>query len=255
MHQDLTYRLTVACLRVLIAVLGLRIDVRGADKLPAHGGAVLAANHIGYLDFALLGLVGRERRRWVRFLAKSGVFESPLVGWAMRAMRHIPVYREQGAGAVRQAERLLAEGEVIGVYPEATISRSFLIKPLASGAAAMAIAAQVPLVPVVTFGAHRVITVDGQRGWRRGIPVLVRVGEPLHPAADADPETVSAELQRRLRELLNEALEDYPREGAVGAWWLPQQWGGGAPGPALAARLDEEGLARVAQRRARRREL
>ncbi len=117
----------------------------------------------------------------------------------------------------------------------------------------MAIATQVPLVPIVMFGAHRVLTVDGQRGWRLGIPVLVRVGEPLHPAADADPETVSAELRRRLQGLLDEALEEYPREGAEDAWWLPQEWGGGAPAPALAARLDEEGLARVAERRARRR--
>ena len=253
MRGNLIYRLTAAGLRVVIAVLGLRIDIRGAHNVPARGGAVLAANHIGYLDFALLGLVGRERRRWVRFLAKSGVFEPPLVGWAMRAMRHVPVDREQGAGAVRQAERLLAAGEVVGVYPEATISRSFLIKPLAAGAAAMSIATQVPLVPIVMFGAHRVLTVDGQRGWRLGIPVLVRVGEPLHPAADADPETVSAELRRRLQVLLHEALEDYPREGAEDAWWLPEEWGGGAPPPALAARLDEEGLARVAERRARRR--
>ena len=248
-----TYRAVIGALRVLFAGLRLRIDVRGAEQIPCTGGAVLAANHLGYLDFALLGYLGRERGRFVRFLAKSGVFEAPLLGRAMRAMRHVPVDREQGAGAVRQAERLLEEGEVVGVYPEATISRSFLVKPLASGAAAMAIAAQVPLVPVVTFGGHRLLTVDGQWSLRWRTPVLVRVGEPLLAAPGDNPRAVTAELRLRLEALLDEAIRDYPRAGHDGAWWLPQRWGGSAPAPAIAARLDDKALARLRARRAARR--
>jgi 1-acyl-sn-glycerol-3-phosphate acyltransferase len=247
---EATYRAVAASARGLFGLLGLRLDVRGAEHLPATGGAVLAANHIGYLDFALLGYLGRQRGRFVRILAKSGVFELPVLGLAMDAARHVPVDREQGAGAVLRARRLLDQGEVVGLFPEATISRSFLVKPLAPGAAALAIACQVPLVPVVTFGGHRVLTVDGRWSHRRGTPVLVRVGEPLSPATGADPHAVAGELRAGLSAMLEEAIRDYPRQGADGAWWLPESWGGSAPDPELAARLDAEALARSAARRA-----
>ena len=232
-------------MQLLVDVLGLRIDVQGAERVPTTGPAVLASNHVGYLDFAVLGFLGRQRGRHVRFLAKSGVFEAPVVGRAMRAMRHVPVDREQGAGALRQAERLLIAGEVVGVYPESTISRSWQVKPLASGAAAMAVATGSPLVPVVTFGGHRVLTVDGRWSLRRGIPVVVRVGVPLHPTPLADPATVTAELHRRLEALLAEAIEAYPRPRRGRPWWLPAAYGGSAPSPAEAARLDAEALERL----------
>lgn len=252
MRGDATYRAVALVLRALFRVLGLRIEVRGAERVPVSGGAVLVANHIGYLDFALLGYVGRLRGRFVRFLAKSGVFEMPGVGWAMRAMGHIPVDRVQGAGALRRAQRLLAAGEVVGVFAEATISRSFLVKPLTPGAAAMAIAAQVPLVPVVSFGGHRVLTVDGRFTLRRRLPVHVSIGEPLRPAPDADPRAVSAEVRVRLEALLHEAIAEFPTSGATGAWWLPASWGGSAPPPEVAAVRDAAALARLAARRARR---
>lgn len=250
--SDAVYRLVIRGLRVVFAVLGMRIEVTGAEHLPARGGAVVAANHTGYLDFAMVGHLGLERGRFVRFLAKSGVFEAPLVGRAMRAMRHVPVDREQGAGAARQAMRLAAAGEVVGVFPEATISRSWLVKPLAPGAAAIAISARVPLVPVVTFGGHRVLTVDRRGSLRRGTPVSIRVGEPLHPDPDDDPHAVTTELATRLTALLDETIEAYPRDGHAGAWWLPQRWGGSAPSADVAARLDAEALAQLAARRARR---
>lgn len=250
--SDAVYRLVIRGLRVVVAVLGMRIEIAGAEHLPARGGAVVAANHTGYLDFAVVGHLGLERGRLVRFLAKSGVFEAPLVGRAMRAMRHVPVDREQGAGAARQAMRLAAAGEMVGVFPEATISRSWLVKPLAPGAAAIAISAQVPLVPVVTFGGHRVLTVDRRGSLRRGTPVSVRVGEPLHPGPDDDPHAVTTELASRLAALLDETIEAYPRDGHAGAWWLPERWGGSAPSADVAARLDAEALAQLAARRARR---
>ncbi len=252
MSSDRTYRTVIRGLRVVFAALGLRIDLRGAEHLPSLGGAVIVANHVGYLDFALVGYVGAQRGRQVRFLAKSGVFESRAVGWAMRAMGHVPVDRVQGAGALRRATRLAAAGEVVGVFSEGTISRSWLVKPLAPGAAAMAIAAGVPLVPVVTFGGHRLLTVDRMGDLRRRTPVGIRVGAPLLPAAGEDARALTLRLRARLAELVEQTIEDYPRTGHDGAWWLPGAWGGSAPGPAEAARLDADGLAKVAARRRRR---
>lgn len=246
--MDLTYRAVVGALRAVFALLGLRITVVGEEHLPAGGPAVLAANHIGYLDFALLGFLGRRRGRFVRFLAKSDVFDAPGVGSLMRAMRHVSVDREQGAGALRDAEHRLERGEVVGVYAEGTISRSFEIKTLARGAAAMALSTGAPLVPVVTFGGHRVLTVDGRRSLRRGVPVVIRVGPPI--AVTGDAAEVTARLREAMVGLLDEALRDYPIE--PGAWWLPASYGGSAPAPDEAARLDDEALARLRARRQQR---
>ncbi|MGH3425936.1 MAG: lysophospholipid acyltransferase family protein, partial [Nocardioidaceae bacterium] len=123
--RDRTYRVVIAAFRLLFAALGLRLDVRDAERLPADGPAVVASNHVGYLDFTFVGLVGTRRGRFVRFMAKSAVFDSRVSGPLMRAMRHIPVVRAGGAGAYRQALRALDAGEVVGVFPESTISRSW----------------------------------------------------------------------------------------------------------------------------------
>ena len=252
MPRDRTYRRVVRLVLSVLGLLDLRIEVRGAEHLPTEGGAVVAANHVGYLDFALVGYVAARRGRLVRFLAKSGVFESPLSGWSIRAMGHVPVDREQGAGALRWATRMAAAGEVVGVFPEGTISRAWLVKPLAPGAAAIALATGVPLVPLVTFGGHRLLTVDRRGGLRRGVPVLVRVGEPLLPRPGEDAHGLTTRLRAVLAEMLEEVLRDYPRAGHDGAWWLPARWGGSAPPPDVAERLDADGLARLAARRRRR---
>lgn len=250
--MEAVYRAVIGAIRAVFVALGLRVEVSGVEHLPRQGGAVLAANHVSYLDFALVGYAGRQRGRFVRFVAKSAIFEVPLVGALMRGMRHIPVERPHGAGALLRARRMLARGEVVGIFAEATISRSWLVKPLAPGAAAMAIATGVPLLPVATFGGHRVVTVDGRFSLRRRTPVVIRVGEPLRPGPDDDPGEVSLALRARLEELLHDAISSYPRPDGVRAWWLPHSWGGSAPHPDVAARLDAAALARIAARRARR---
>lgn len=242
-----TYRLVVRAALGLFALLGLRIDVRGAEHLPRRGGAVLASNHTGFLDFLFVGLVGRRRGRFVRFLAKEAVFHAPVAGAAMRAMRHLPVDRGHGEVALRQAVAAARAGEVVGVFPEATISRSWELRPFRPGAAAVATWSQVPLVPVVVWGAQRIVTVDGRRSLRRGMAVTVLVGEPLLPAVDADPYAVSDRLRERMAALLAEAVDGYPDRPRDDAdrWWLPASRGGIAPGVDEALRLDEEGMRRA----------
>lgn len=144
---DRTYRIVIAVLRALFGALGLRIDVRGAEHLPGHGPAVVVGNHTGYLDFAFVGYAATSRGRLVRFMAKESTFTNPVTGPLMRAMSHIPVSREQGAGAYRRASRLLSRGEVVGLFPEGTISRSWELKDFKPGAAALALEHRVPINP------------------------------------------------------------------------------------------------------------
>ena len=74
----------------------------------------------------------------------------------MRAMKHIPVDRDAGAASFATALRSLKQGEIVGVFPEATISRSFERKEFKSGAVRMAQASGAPLLPVVSWGGQRI---------------------------------------------------------------------------------------------------
>jgi 1-acyl-sn-glycerol-3-phosphate acyltransferase len=241
--------MVVRAVAVVFRLLGLRIAVRGAEHLPADGPAVVASNHTGFLDFTFIGYAARERGRLVRFMSKLSVFESRWSGWLMRAMRHVPVDRWSGAGAYRQARRLLDEGEIVGVFPEGTISRSWLVKGLKPGAAGLAISRSVPLVPVVVWGSHRVLTVDGRRSLRRGKAVTILVGAPLPPAPDETIAALTDRLGVALSALLDEAIATYPDEprSEDDRWWLPHDRGGTAPPPDVAAALDRAALARINQ--------
>lgn len=247
--SDRTYRAVVRVIAVVFRLLGLRITVRGAERLPASGPAVIATNHTGFLDFTFVGYAARERGRLVRFMSKLSTFESRFSGWLMRAMRHVPVDRWSGAIAYRQARRLLDEGEIIGVFPEATISRSWLVKDLKPGAAGLAISRSAPLVPVVVWGSHRVMTVDGHRSLRRGKAITILVGEPLQAGHGETVAGLTQRLRTALTALLDEAIDTYPDSPRSDAdrWWLPHDRGGTAPDPDAAAALDRAALERINQ--------
>ncbi|MCW2830810.1 MAG: 1-acyl-sn-glycerol-3-phosphate acyltransferase [Aeromicrobium sp.] len=245
--QDRTYRAVNRVFAVLFRLMGYRFDVRGAEHIPARGPGVIAANHIGFLDFTFIGYAARERGRLVRFMSKTSVFALPVVGRLMRAMRHIPVDRRRGATAYRESLRLLDAGELVGVFPEATISRSWLLKPFKRGAAGMAISRHAPLVPAVVWGGHRVLTVDGHRSLRRRIPITIVLGEPLLPAPGESIDELNARLHTRMEQLLDEAITAYPEvpRSDGDRWWLPHDRGGTAPDIETAAALDRDAVARI----------
>ena len=146
----------------------MKLDIVGEENIPLQGGAVLALNHTSYLDFALGGVpADRRGRRFVRFMAKDSVFRHPVAGPLMRGMKHIPVDRHDGSVAFETAVAAARAGELIGVFPEATMSRSLEIKELKNGAVRMAREAEVPLIPMIVFGGHRVLSYD-VRDFTRG---------------------------------------------------------------------------------------
>jgi 1-acyl-sn-glycerol-3-phosphate acyltransferase len=238
--RDYVYRPVIRTALTLFRVLGFRFDLRGAEHLPASGGAVLAANHVSYFDFMFVGYAAHRRdKRLVRFMAKKAVFDHRVSGPLMRGMHHIPVDRSAGAAAYRHAVTALRAGELVGVFPESTISRSYVPRPIKSGAARMAMEAGVPLIPVVVWGGHRVWTTGRRPVWRRRVAVTIWVDEPLPVAADDTVAAVTDRLAVRLRELVDKALAEYPDPGATGDdWWLPAHVGGSAPTPAVAAEAE-----------------
>lgn len=248
MAREPVYDILTGLVRTVFAVQGLRIDIGGQEHIPRSGGAVLAINHTAYLDFMEVGLIGRKSGRNVRYMMKAEL-EHGIVGFLMKHCKAIGVDRTAGAQSYSRAVDALRDGELVVVYPEATISRSFELKEFKSGAARMAIEADVPIIPVAIWGAHRIWTKDipKQLG-RHNFPINIRIGAPI-PAAEPTDD-LTTELHARMSELLNAAQQDYPMQPE--ARWVPARLGGTAPTLAEAAILEQEELARRRAARDRR---
>lgn len=249
-QREWVYRPVIRIAIALFRLLGFRFDLRGVDNVPATGGAVLASNHVSYFDFMFVGYMAHRRgRRLVRFMAKQAVFRHPISGPLMRGMRHIAVDRAAGADAYRNAVDALRAGELVGVFPESTISRSFVPRPMKSGAARMALEAGVPLIPVVTWGGHRVWTVGRKPIWKRRVAVSIWVDDPIAIHPDDTAATLTTRLAVRLRELVDKALSEYPDGPDGDDWWLPHHLGGSAPTPEQAAEVEAAAIAAKESRR------
>ncbi|MFC9786867.1 lysophospholipid acyltransferase family protein [Rhodococcus sp. NPDC127528] len=241
------YRTIIGIARTVFAAQGLKFTVSGDENIPAQGGAVIAVNHTGYMDFTYAGLPVRSVKRYIRFMAKKEVFDNKISGPIMRVLRHIPVDRGAGADSYRAAVADLRAGELVGVYPEATISRSFELKDFKSGAARMAIEAGVPIVPIVIWGAQRVWTKGHpKRLGRTNTPISIAVGEPIQPFEPAGE--LTAKLHATMEGMLHALQEGY--EHPAGEYWVPARLGGSAPTLDEANRMDAEEAAQKAARRA-----
>jgi 1-acyl-sn-glycerol-3-phosphate acyltransferase len=134
----------------------------------------------------------------------------------------------------------------VGVYPEATISRSFELKEFKTGAARMALDARVPIIPLIVWGAQRIWTKDHPKHvGRNKFPVTVSVGEPF--AATGTVDDTMAELRMRMTTQLHRVQLQYPHP--AGAYWVPRRLGGSAPDPDEARGIDAAELAERARKR------
>ncbi len=246
------YGTIIQAARLAWRLQGLTFTVAGVENLPATGGAVVAINHTSYFDFTFAGLPAYKqgRGRKVRFMAKKEVFDHQITGPLMRSLRHIEVDRASGAASFEAAVAALKSGELVGVYPEATISRSFEIKEFKSGAARMAIEAGVPIVPHIVWGAQRIWTKGRPKKLLRPkVPVAVAVGEPIQPTLPT--QELTQLLHSRMQHLLERVQDAYGPHPA-GEFWVPHRLGGGAPTLAEANRMDVDEAAEKAARRAER---
>jgi 1-acyl-sn-glycerol-3-phosphate acyltransferase len=247
------YGTVIQAARLVWRLQGLKFTITGVENLPVKGGAVIAINHTSYFDFTFAGLPAykQHRGRKVRFMAKKEVFDSHVSGPIMRSLRHIPVDRDFGASSFAEACQRLKDGELVGVYPEATISRSFEIKEFKSGAARMAIAADVPIVPHIIWGAQRIWTKGHPRKMARTkVPISITVGEPIYPTLPTAE--LTALLHSRMQHLLERAQDAYGPHPA-GEFWVPHRLGGGAPTLAEANQMDLDEASQKAKEKAARR--
>ncbi|HET7667309.1 MAG TPA: lysophospholipid acyltransferase family protein [Mycobacterium sp.] len=235
--------------KVAMRATGTRITYHGLENIPATRGAVIAINHTSYIDFLPAALAVHHRKRRMRFMIKAEMQEVKIVSWLIKHTKTIPVDRRAGAGAYAAAVEQLRNGELVGVYPEATISRSFELKEFKTGAARMALEAQVPIVPLIVWGAHRMWTKDHPKSLGRNkLPITVAVGEPIPPTGTVVQ--LDAAMREAMTALLHKTQLDYPHP--EGAYWVPRRLGGSAPTMAEAKLLDEAELAERARKRAER---
>jgi 1-acyl-sn-glycerol-3-phosphate acyltransferase len=236
------YTTAIGVGRLLFGALRLKPTVTGAEHLPSTGGAVLAITHFGYMDFALTEwMVWHHNRRHIRFMAKKGAFDKPVVGWLLRGMRHISVDMKAGAAAFSEAIVALRSGELLGVFPEAGVNRSFTVRDLKTGTVRMAVEAGVPIIPIAVWGGHRLLT-KGRKpslAEARKVPIRFAIGTPYTVDAGADVREQTVRLRASMQELLDEAQAGYPDDG-TGKWWQPVHLGGTAPTPEEAAAVEAE---------------
>ncbi|NMO04330.1 1-acyl-sn-glycerol-3-phosphate acyltransferase [Gordonia sp. TBRC 11910] len=248
------YRILEGVAHSIAAVQGVRRTYRGLENIPASGGAVLAINHTGYFDFLPMALGIYRAGRRTRFMIKSEVMDNPIMRFLVNHTGTVPVDRSAGHEAYERAVDSLRHGELVAVYPEATISRSFELKEFKSGAVRMAVEADVPIIPTIIWGAQRQWTKGGHRNMGRArLPIIVRYGVPLHVSRDDDPEAATAALRATMTALLHEVQDDYGQHPA-GEFWVPARLGGGAPTPEAAKVIEDAEAAQKAAARAAKRE-
>jgi len=176
-----------------------RLRVRGLEHLP-EGGFVLAANHTSNFDPWPLGIPLLPHRQ-LRFMAKSELF-NPVLAPLLRAGGAFKVRRGEGdLDALRTAAELAREGEIVVMFPEGTRQNKGLRKKHSArphtGAARIALAAGVPLVPAAISGTDRLSRLG---------PLAVTYGEPidLSDLAGLDVKTASAQATERLMAKIDE---------------------------------------------------
>ena len=160
-----SYRGIATFLRWLLMTLTRR-DWRGAENLPSTGGFVVCPNHISYVDPFALAHFLYDNGHPPFFLAKSEVFEIPVLGRLLKAAQQIPVHRgtNQAAMAFSAAVVAVQEGKCVPIFPEGTLTRDPQLWPMTArtGAARVALATRCPVIPVAQWGPQEVLMPYGR---------------------------------------------------------------------------------------------
>jgi len=193
-----------------------RVDVRGAERIPREGAVILAANHESILDPWLLPLA---TPRPVRYMAKAELWRHRGVRWVMEKFGTFPVERGTGdRGAVGRAARLLADGELLGIFPQGTCL-PFRDRRWYRGAAKLAIATGATIVPVCLVGTERALR-PGK--FKLGFPrILILVGEPIEVEQGKPNLAAAKELTERIEAAVEELREPYGPPAH--AWYPPRE--------------------------------
>ena len=161
-----------------------RVRVEGLDNVPREGAAILAGNHLSFIDSIFLPLVLRRR---ITFVAKAEYFDDPKTAWFFRAVGQIPIRRGGGSAsrrALETAKEVLEAGKLFGIYPEGTRSPDGRLYKGHTGVARLAVDTGAPVIAVAMLGTDRIQPI-GQKP-RLFRTVRVRFSEPMVFTTDGE---------------------------------------------------------------------
>jgi 1-acyl-sn-glycerol-3-phosphate acyltransferase len=189
-----------------VAATTFRIRVTGLGNVPAHGGALLAYNHLSVLDAIFVGLPVSRTGRVVRFFVLSDDFERPFLGSVLKRFRSIPVRRGVGDwGALERLSSVVGRGWLGGIAPEGTVGPGPDMLPVQKGAARIALLAEAPVVPVGVWGTQERWPKSGLRIRRPIRPTVgVAFGPPIvatgNPRYRPDVQSLTERIGEGIRE-------------------------------------------------------
>ena len=220
-HSPVWRTIVVGILRPLLFIL-LKRDWKGQDNIPREGGVVIAPNHVSESDPLVLAHFVYTAGRFPVYLAKASVFKNKILGHILRRTGQVPVYRDRtDAGlALRDAEKGLRGGECLIFYPEGTCTRDPNLWPMTgkTGAARVALATGVPVIPVAHWGSQELLPYGTKKF--RPFPrktMHVIAGPPVdlskYEGRPLDAETLTAatdDIMRAIAGLLGELRGETP---------------------------------------------
>lgn len=219
----------------LVSLLA-RIRTAGSEKLPREGAFVLAPNHYSELDPLIVAVAVYRAGRLPRFMAKESLFRVPVLGWVLKRTGMVPVARASSASAakqtMRQSHELVQHGHGVIVYPEGTLTRDPDMWPMRgkSGAARLALAGDIPLIPMAQWGTQHIMGRYQKRIslWPLRKKVHVVIGDPIDlsdlKGRGSEPAVLN-EATRRLMDAITALLEQLREEKAPAERWNPADHG------------------------------
>ena len=200
------YSFSKATLWTLFRV-GFSLSVRGQEHVPSTGPCILACNHVSFLDPPVLGATSPRR---VDFMARSSLFENPLLGAYMRTLEQISLRRgELDISALREAVKRLRQGRVVALFPEGGRQRNGELGTAKRGVGLLAVTGRAPIVPVLIQGTYQAMSPE--RPMRlHPAKISVAFSEPIpyttSPTLSTTP-TASRDLHEQLAQKVTAAWQ------------------------------------------------
>ncbi|HWC13121.1 MAG TPA: lysophospholipid acyltransferase family protein [Actinomycetota bacterium] len=186
-----------------------RIKVEGLENVPRKGAAIIAANHLSFLDSFFIPLV--IKRRKMTYLAKADYFKSWKTKWFFSSVGQISCEREGGSKSQQSLEialEVLKAGRLLGIYPEGTRSPDGYLYRGRTGVARLALASGAPVIPCGLVGTDVVMPKDAKFPKLLGrVKVTVRFGKPLDFSRFAGQETDRFALRSVTDEIVYEIMQ------------------------------------------------
>lgn len=204
-----------------------RIRTRGLENVPKKGPAIIAANHLSFLDSFFIPLV--VKRRKVTYLAKADYFTNWKTAWFFKMCGQIPTERSGGKKSQQSLDvalEVLQEGKLLGIYPEGTRSPDGFLHRGRTGVARLALTAGVPVIPCGLVGTEAVMPKAAKFPRMRGqLKVEVRYGKPLdfsrYKGRERDRFVLRSVTDEIMYEIMQLSNQEYKDEYAARARKVP----------------------------------